>query len=203
MYNYKKFELSNLKLNPLFMSHLDEIFISPQSTSTNQDNMENQVKQTEMVEKVPSYDPDDSAVHTPEPSQPTSHDDKDERTEVLYNETSKENVNNKSLSPKSAAIYDNLENEEEKDSLYDVLAPKQSIGSQMNEVVDNIPNQNNIVIIDENGDESQPLSYDPKKMDYGNAHLDLKSTLKKDQRAWIDPWEAAVQDHFIIKKLKI
>ena len=29
----------------------------------------------------------------------------------------------------------------------------------------------------------------------------LKSTLKKDQRAWVDPWEAAVQDTFYHKQI--
>ena len=177
------------------MSHLDEIFISPH---------------TEMAEKVPSYEEAEQSQQTPEPKSPNEDGDepKDERTEVIYNEPSKENDNNNSLSPKSAAAgSDNhLDIEEEKDSLYDVLAPKQSINSQMNEVVESVPNQNNIIVVDENGDESQPLAYghsSKRSMDFANSqHLNLKSTLKKDQRAWIDPWEAAVQDTFYHKEIK-
>eukprot|EP00486_Rosalina_sp_Unknown_P013729 CAMPEP_0201592910 /NCGR_PEP_ID=MMETSP0190_2-20130828/190665_1 /ASSEMBLY_ACC=CAM_ASM_000263 /TAXON_ID=37353 /ORGANISM="Rosalina sp." /LENGTH=351 /DNA_ID=CAMNT_0048051875 /DNA_START=61 /DNA_END=1113 /DNA_ORIENTATION=+ len=153
--------------------------------------------QTEMTEKLPSYeqtedalsnDNDPDSILTPEPNSP--------------------NADRENLSPKSASNHLD-DNEEEKDSLYDVLAPKQSIKGQLNEVVDNIPDQNNIVVAsdDETEDGDKPLAYHhpQRSMDLASSredHYNLKSTLKKDQRAWVDPWEAAVQDTFYHKEIK-
>ena len=176
----------------LMANSLDAIFT--------QNNMDNDANQTEMTDM---NDDNDSMLQTPEPNSPNAA--KDERTEVVYNDNTKENISTDNLSPKSASNH--LDDEEEKDSLYDVLAPKQSIKGQMNEVVDSIPDQNNIVVAsddDDNEEEVQPIAYNPKRsMDFGNSdHYNLKSTLKKDQRAWVDPWEAAVQDTFYHKEIK-
>lgn len=177
----------------LMASNLDQIFISPQNTS-NLDSP-NQTEMTDMND-------DESLLQTPEPNSPNAA---KERTEVVYSDNTKDDVANDNISPKSKSPSNHLDNEEEKDSLYDVLAPKQSIKGQMNEVVENIPDQNNIVMAsDDEEEEARPLAYDPKRsMDFGSSgHYNLKSTLKKDQRAWVDPWEAAVQDTFYHKEIK-
>merc|ERR1712130_632248 len=78
------------------------------------------------------------------------------------------------------------EEEEEKDPLYNDLAPKQNVAQQLKSVVDNVPDQNKIV-----NPESLPAYSQNLKADNGhNQNYDyLKSTLKKQQRAWVDPWE--------------
>ena len=71
----------------------------------------------------------------------------------------------------------NLDEEEEKDPLYNDLAPKQNIGQQLKSVVDSVPDQNKII----NPDESLPAySENPKSKQNNYDHL--KSTLKKQQR---------------------
>eukprot|EP01083_Nonionella_stella_P113986 336539_1 len=93
---------------------------------------------------------------------------------------------------------DNDGNEEEKDDLYNVLAPKQTVSQQVEEVVSSVPDHdgddnNNNNNNNNNLEINKKPTYDPNNY--------LKSTLKKDQRAWVDPWEAAVQDTFYHKQI--
>merc|ERR1712232_790327 len=82
-----------------------------------------------------------------------------------------------------------MDEEEEKDPLYNDLAPKQNIGQQLKSVVDSVPDQNKI-INPASDDSILPAYSENKKYD---AHEYLKSTLKKQQRSWVDPWEASPQ----------
>ena len=211
------------------MSELEQLFsTSPQSAvspidKSAENSMADEAQETEMTEKLPTYDKvvdddNDSVLQTPEPDDDTKND----RTEVIYDDNIEDNNNNNNnnennnkkqmdnlISPKSDNEFDN---DEEKDSLYDVLAPKQPVSEQIEEVVNSVPDQNKIIVINDGNQEeeeeeevmhNQPLAYDPKKsMDYDSEHYNLKSTLKKNQRAWVDPWEAAVQDTFYHKEIK-
>lgn len=94
------------------------------------------------------------------------------------------------------------ETEEKRDSLYNILAPKQAIGDSMEEVVNAIPDQSNIISIhspDDSG--SAPPAFDNHLSMEENPHAHMKSTLKKSQQAWVDPWEAAIQDTFYHKEI--
>merc|ERR1719410_2318042 len=70
----------------------------------------------------------------------------------------------------------NEEEEEEKDPLYNDLAPKQNVAQQLKSVVDNVPDQNNIV----NPESLPAYSQNLKASNGNNQNYDyLKSTLKK------------------------
>eukprot|EP01084_Bolivina_argentea_P000479 897_1 len=104
----------------------------------------------------------------------------------------------------------NPTDDDEKDELYEVLAPKQPIAQQMKDVLDNVADETKLQ--SEASPQEEP-AYDSDhhlrsagndSYNYDSDHTNnyLKSTLKKDQRAWVDPWEAAVQDTFYHKQIK-
>ena len=93
--------------------------------------------------------------------------------------------------------------EEKRDSLYNILAPQKPLDQQVEEVVNAIPDQNNIINASE--DSPEPAAFDRDHLnpdEEENPHAHMKSTLKRSQQAWVDPWEAAIQDTFYHKEIQ-
>merc|ERR1719471_1076662 len=55
---------------------------------------------------------------------------------------------------------------------------------------------------EEKHDVLAPAADSDVDVDDSHKYSHLKSTLKKSQRAWVDPWEAAVQDTFYHKQIE-
>jgi solute carrier family 12 sodium/potassium/chloride transporter 2 len=162
------------------MTSLEEVFSS--SPTSNDSKNHAPKKQTEMADVSPRAD-NDSFLGTP--PEPEPEPDEDALAET------KENA------PDPAPPYsENEPAEEEKDSLYESVAPKQPVQQQMEQVVQaeavpaaDVDADREVAANDNLTSDSDPHNY-------------LKSTLKKNQRAWVDPWEAAVQDTFYHKQIE-
>jgi len=81
---------------------------------------------------------------------------------------------------------------EQKDTLYDVLAPQHL--SQQNADEDTFDD-------DEVGAAPHKSSNSRSARERRNRSALLESTLKKSQQAWVDPWECAVQDTFYHRQI--
>merc|ERR1719410_844879 len=94
----------------------------------------------------------------------------------------------------------NEEEEEEKDPLYNDLAPKQNVAQQLKSVVDNVPDQNNIVNPESLPAYSQNLKRATgtiKTMIISNPH-----SKSNKGRGWIRGSQLS-KTHFITRKLRI
>eukprot|EP01083_Nonionella_stella_P229389 811984_1 len=116
------------------MTSHEQIF---SSSPTSNDSKQMKVT-TEMTDVLPTYDPNiqddnDSYMATPEPEDKIVDDKSknDLKTNDNDNDNDSDNNNN--------SDDDNDGNEEEKDDLYNVLAPKQTVSQQVEEVVSSVP----------------------------------------------------------------